>query len=222
MSLTVVKVGGSLSRNPQALKALCVKLSELAKIHRLVVVPGGAEFADCVRELDKRFSLSAATAHRMAILGMDQYGMLLADLTPNSQIVNGLSEVESVMVGRVAVFLPSRFMFEDEGLESSWDVTSDSISVYIASKLGAEKVLLVKDVDGVFTEDPKKSVNAKLLKNVTSQQLSILANSTGVDAYLPKLLRELKLRCCILNGQFPERIEAVLNGKDAACTIILS
>jgi len=222
MSLTVVKVGGSLSRNPQALKALCVKLSELAKIHRLVVVPGGAEFADCVRELDKRFSLSAATAHRMAILGMDQYGMLLADLTPNSQIVNGLSEVESVMVGRVAVFLPSRFMFEDEGLESSWDVTSDSISVYIASKLGAEKVLLVKDVDGVFTEDPKKSVKAKLLKNVTSQQLSILANSTGVDAYLPKLLRELKLRCCILNGQFPERIEAVLNGKDAACTIILS
>jgi aspartokinase-like uncharacterized kinase len=220
MPLTVVKVGGSLSRNPQALKDLCVKLSELAKVHQLVVVPGGAEFADCVRELDKRFSLSAATAHRMAILGMDQYGMLLADLTPNSQIVNGLSEARSVMVGRVAVFLPSRFMFEDGGLKSSWDVTSDSISVYIASKLSAEKVLLVKDVDGVFTEDPKKSVNAKLLKNMTRQQMSKLANNTGVDAYLPKLLKELKLKCYILNGQQPERIEAILNGKDAVCTII--
>jgi len=220
MPITVVKVGGSLSKKPQALKALCVKLGELAKAHRLVVVPGGAEFADCVREMDKRFSLSAMTAHRMAILGMDQYGLLLSDLTPNSQIVNNLSEAESVEVGRVAVFLPSRFMFADDGVENSWGVTSDSIAFYIASKVCAEKVLLLKDVDGILTEDPKRALNAKLIKAFTAQQLSELNQPTSVDVYLPKLLLEHKIKCYILNGFHPERIEAILNGENTVCTVI--
>lgn len=220
MPVTVVKVGGSLSQKPQALKDLCVKLSEFAKMHPLVVVPGGAKFADCVRALDKRFSLPAATAHRMAILGMDQYGLLLSALTPNCTIVDSLEEAKGAKAGRVAVFLPSRFMFGDDGLENSWDVTSDSISAYIADRLGAEKVLLLKDVDGIFTEDPKKAPNAKLIPSITALQLSALNQRTSVDAYLPKLLLKSQLKCYIINGLHPERIQAILNGKDTVCTVI--
>jgi len=209
MPVTVVKVGGSLSPKPQALKALCVKLSELAKAHILVVVPGGAEFADYVRELDKRFSLSAATAHRMAILGMDQYGLLLSDLTPNCIIIDSLEEAKAAMVGRISVFLPTRFMLMDNDLENSWDVTSDSIAAYIASRLGTEKVLLLKDVDGIFTDDPKKASNAKLLPNVTAQQIIALNQRTNIDAYLPKLLLKSKLKCYIINGLHSVNYNAV-------------
>jgi len=59
--LTVVKVGGGLGRGAgdDALRALCTTLGELGERHPLLVVPGGAWFADAVREADRRFALPA-------------------------------------------------------------------------------------------------------------------------------------------------------------------
>ena len=55
--LTVVKVGGGLGRGAgdDALRALCATLGELGERHPLLVVPGGAWFADAVRDADRRF-----------------------------------------------------------------------------------------------------------------------------------------------------------------------
>ena len=55
--LTVVKVGGGLGHGAgdDALRALCATLGELGERHPLLVVPGGAWFADAVREADRRF-----------------------------------------------------------------------------------------------------------------------------------------------------------------------
>ena len=94
MNSAVVKVGGSLALYPEKLRALCTKLSEVSQKHKLIIVPGGGEFADVVRSLDKRFSLSCGASHKMAILGMDQYGLLLSDLMPNSVVVSKLEEIK--------------------------------------------------------------------------------------------------------------------------------
>ena len=94
MNATVIKVGGSMALHPEKLRALCKKLSESSKKHRLIVVPGGGEFADVVRILDKRFSLSCSASHKMAVLGMDQYGLMLSDLIPNSVTVSKLEEIK--------------------------------------------------------------------------------------------------------------------------------
>src|SRR5262249_39748563 len=80
--LTVVKVGGGIGED--ALRPVCIALGELALRHPLLVVPGGAGFADAVRDADGRFGLRAGTAHRMAILGMEQFGWLLSDLIPDA------------------------------------------------------------------------------------------------------------------------------------------
>ncbi len=92
--LTVVKVGGGLGRGAgdEALRALCATLGELGERHPLLVVPGGAEFADAVREADRRFGLQAETAHRMAILGMEQFGWLLTDLIPHAVRCSDLAQ----------------------------------------------------------------------------------------------------------------------------------
>ena len=57
--LTVVKVGGGLAREAgdDALRALCTAIAEAGARHPLLVVPGGAEFADAVRAHDRRFGL---------------------------------------------------------------------------------------------------------------------------------------------------------------------
>ena len=123
---------------PEKLRDFCAKLNESSKKHQLIVVPGGGEFADAVRRLDKRFSLSCGASHRMAILGMDQYGLLLSDLMPNSVTVGKLEEVKYFLdSGRMPVFLPSNLLIGEDPLENSWDVTSDSIAVYLAHRLQA-------------------------------------------------------------------------------------
>ena len=94
MDATVLKVGGSLALYPQKLRDLCQTLSEISKKYPLVVLPGGGEFADTVRALDARFSLSCTASHRMSILGQDQYGLLLKDLMPNSVEVFTIEEAK--------------------------------------------------------------------------------------------------------------------------------
>ena len=221
MDATVVKVGGSLALYPEKLRALCAKLSEISAKHKLIVVPGGGEFADLVRDLDKRFNLSNEASHRMAILGMDQYGVLLSNLMPCSCAVNQLENVQKVLdSGKLPVFLPSNLLLSKDPLENSWDVTSDSIAVYIAGQLHISKVLLVTDVDGVYTCDPKKHSDAKLIKRLSAKELLMINKRTSVDKFLPKLLVQLQIKCFVVNGLYPERVEAVLDGRDAVCTLI--
>jgi aspartokinase-like uncharacterized kinase len=221
MGLVVVKVGGSLAMYPQSLRTLCKKLASLSKIHKLVVVPGGGEFADTVRNVDKRFSLSSGAAHRMAILGMDQYGLLLADLTSEFVAISEIDEVPKVMEsGKVPVFLPSKLLFNQDPLENSWDVTSDSIALYIAAKLHSEKLVLATDVDGIFTSDPRKDRSARLNQRVTPSELSMNSQRSSVDKALPTSLLMHKISCYVVNGLFPERIEAILDGQDSVYTLI--
>ncbi len=221
MGLAVVKVGGSLAMYPQSLRTLCTKLVSLSKAHVFVVVPGGGEFADTVRTLDKRFSLSGSASHRMAILAMDQYGLMLSDLHAEFVVVSELRDVETALGNRkIPVFLPSKLLFKVDPLENSWHVTSDSIALYIAAQLKAQKLLLVTDVDGVYTSDPHKDQEANLLRHINPAALSEVSMRTSVDAALPKLLLQYPLECYVVNGLFSERIEAVLKGQDTVCTFI--
>lgn len=221
MGLTVVKIGGSLALYPQSLRILCKKLVSLLKAHPFVLVPGGGEFADTVRTLDKRFSLSGSASHRMAILAMDQYGLMLSDLQAEFEAVSKLRDVETALGnGKIPVFLPSKLFFGVDPLENSWNVTSDSIALYIAAQLKAQKLLLVTDVDGVYNSDPHKEIEANLLRHITPAALSEVSMRTSVDAALPKLLLQYPLDCYVLNGLFSERIETVLEGQDTVCTFI--
>ena len=218
----IVKIGGSLAENPEALRALCSELSQIAKERSIVVVPGGGRFVDAVREYDRRFSLPPAVSHRLAILGMDQYGLLLSHVTPNSCVFSLLEEAQRLCEAKkVPVFLPSKLLFEDDPFEASWDVTSDSIAAYVACKLRADKLVLITDVDGVFTSDPKSHRDAQLLDEVSVDELLNLGERTSVDKHLPQMLAKTGLDCYVVNGLYPERVDAVLAGQRTTCTRIV-
>ena len=223
MDAVIVKVGGSLASYPEKLRILCTKLTELSQTHKLVIIPGGGEFADVVRKLDKRFSLSPLASHRMAILGMDQYGLLLSDLLQGSRTANKLERLQETLdLGKLPVFLPSTLLFAEDPLENSWNVTSDSIAVYVAAQLHASRALLVTDVDGVYTCDPRNSSEAKLIRDLSVRDLLRMNKRTSVDKILPKLLLQSRIECFVVNGLYPERVEAILKGQNTVCTRITS
>lgn len=222
MNTVLLKVGGSLAQQPKALQELCAKLSDYSKEKQLVVVPGGGEFADTVRAVNQRFNLSDRIAHRMAILGMDQYGLLLVNLIPNSLPTNDIKKIRNVLDSRkLAVFLPSSFMENEDPLENSWNVTSDAIAVYLASRLSIKKVLLVTDVDGIYKDNPKDHSEAKLIKKISSKELLELNERTSVDMFTPRLIGRFHVNCYVVNGLFPERVLSLIDGKDTISTRII-
>ena len=219
----VIKVGGSLAVDSDVLRGLCVELSRVAERFKVVVVPGGGEFADMVRDVDEQYGLAAGTSHRMALLGMDQFGLLLSELIPNSRVASSLSVISGLgSSGRVAVLLPARLVFRARSLMASWDVTSDSVAGYVGGRLGATKLVLVTDVDGVFSGDPKVDKGAELLAEVSASGLLELGMRTSVDRFLPRLLLKFGLDCFVVNGRFPERAARVLAGESTVCTHILA
>ncbi len=218
-----MKVGGSLAADSTVLKALCAELSKAAEKYRVLVVPGGGEFADVVRAADASFELSSKVSHKMAVLGMDQFGLLLSHLIPNARVAFSLGVVEGLSSSRrVVILLPSRLVFRARSLPSSWDVTSDSIAAYVAQRLCVGKLVLVTDVDGVFTCNPKIDACAELIGEVSASGLLELGARTSVDRFLPSMLLKLGLDCFVVNGRFPERVGKLLAGESTVCTRILA
>jgi 5-(aminomethyl)-3-furanmethanol phosphate kinase len=207
--LTVVKVGGGLGDD--ALPALCRALGELGGRHPLLVVPGGGGFADAVREADRRFGLRAATTHRMAILGMEQFGWLLSDLISGAE---RRADLGPVRAGRTTVLLPAALSLDP--LPASWDVTSDSIAAWVAERAGAGRLVLVKEVDGLFADRPARGAP---IAQLTVAELAALRPG-GVDEYLPTVLERASFETWVISGRDPERLVALLDRGTTAGTRI--
>jgi 5-(aminomethyl)-3-furanmethanol phosphate kinase len=200
--LTVVKVGGGLGRGAgdEALRAVCRALGELGARHPLLVVPGGAWFADAVREADSRFALPATTSHHMAVLGMEQFGWLLSDLIPGAE----RSTEARAAAGRTTVLLPGALPLDR--LPASWQVTSDSIAAWVAGEAGAGRLVLVKEVDGLFAEWPARG---DPIARMTAAELAAL-RPAGVDEYLPTLLEAATFETWVISGRDPARLAELL------------
>lgn len=207
--LTVVKVGGGLGDD--ALGPLCSTLGELGERHPLLVVPGGGGFADAVRDADRRFGLPAAAAHRMAILGMEQFGWLLSELIPGAE---RRADLARVAAGRTTVLLPAALPID--GLPESWDVTSDSIAAWVADRAGAGRLVLMKEVDGLYADWPPR---AEPLARLTAAELAALRPG-GVDEHLPTVLERASFETWVISGRDPERLVELLDRGTTAGTRI--
>ena len=196
--LTVVKVGGGLGRGAgdDALRALCTTLGRLGERHPLLVVPGGAWFADAVREADRRFALPATTSHHMAVLGMEQFGWLLSELIPGA----GRSAQARLDRPGTTVLLPAALTLD--GLPASWRVTSDSIAAWVAGRAGAGRLVLVKEVDGLFAQWP---AHGEPIATMTAAELAEL-RPAGVDEHLPAVLERASFETWVISGREPQRL----------------
>ena len=147
MIRTVVKLGGSLER-AGLLPPLLAALASVARAgHAPVVVPGGGRFADAVREACALDHPGPDAAHWAAIHGMDQLAHLLVGWTPGAALVTSAGDATAAAAaGRLAVLAPYAWLRREDPLPHTWDVTGDSIAAWVARRLGAARLVLVKSV----------------------------------------------------------------------------
>lgn len=142
-SMWVVKIGGSLLGSPDLERWL----EAVAKYGdgKIIIVPGGGIFADAVREAQKLAKISDACAHRLAVLAMDQFGILLSNMNPALATASTPMEIdERSWQHRGIVWLPSKMVLADDTIPENWDTTADSLAAWLTKKLEAKHLILVK------------------------------------------------------------------------------
>lgn len=139
--LTVIKLGGSLYHSPQLADCLH-SIAEFARDRPVVLIAGGGPFANAVRLAQQDHHLSDKTAHQMAINAMRQFALLLIDLLPDAQI---FCEVfKPPPSSGLRVWLPDDSQMMVANLPQNWQVTADSLSLWLAQQLDADELILIK------------------------------------------------------------------------------
>ena len=106
---------------------------------------------------------------------------------------------------------------------------NDTLAAIVAQSVGADKLVLLSDIDGLYTADPHKDPNAKLIKFAHCIDESLLALAGGSDSNLgtggmvTKLeAAKICLSCgcdmIIANGSNPANLYAIIDGKSVGTT----
>jgi aspartokinase-like uncharacterized kinase len=204
----VIKVGGSLQADPIALGNLCKTLKEVSSRYNLLIVPGGGHFVELIRKLQMKHGFSDKVAHRVAILGMNIYGLVLHDLIEGSTLTDAYRR----RTRGCSIFLPYKTLGRSKKLEPTWKVTSDSIAAWVADKVGCKKLLLVKMVDGILER-------GRLRRFIPIGRLRKIKQSC-VDPKLSQALEHTGITCWVVNGRRPDRVKRILEGGKTICTVI--
>lgn len=141
----VIKIGGSL----QHARGLAEFLGGLAEhaAGRVVVVPGGGDYADQVRQMQVEKNLDEVAAHRLALRAMEQYGSFLVSLDARLQPASSWGEIDRLCAQKkIPVWFPYEIVAEDPAVEACWDVTSDSLAIWCAEQLRCRHLFLLKAV----------------------------------------------------------------------------
>ncbi|HEY0087585.1 MAG TPA: hypothetical protein VGB37_02010 [Candidatus Lokiarchaeia archaeon] len=222
----VVKIGGSILKHRKDLDSVLNQfrnLIENKQLETIIIIPGGGIFANFVRHIDDTLNIGEDISHWMAIYSMNFNGKILSKRYSYLEKTEEFSELKGTKENML-IFLPFKYLYQIDELTHSWDVTSDSIALYIAYKLGYKECYLIKDVDGIMDDKHQilKEISTKEYELMKKDQklaqivnINELKKSKPIDPYLITLINQCKLSCIILNGKNSEsRILNYFSGSD--------
>jgi molybdenum storage protein len=99
---------------------------------------------------------------------------------------------------------------------------TDTGSYLVSEVFGCRSMIFLKDEDGLFTADPKKDRNAKLIPRITVDELLALdLQDLVVERAVLELMKTAQSRRSIrvINGLVPGNLTRALNGEDVGTLI---
>jgi len=172
----VIKLGGSLLSSGNLKEWLSIIVEHGAG--KVVIVPGGGIFADQVRDAQQKLKFDDKAAHQMALLAMEQYACLLQSYAQDLILSDSIEKIEkNISLNQVPVWLPFKMINPCQDVSTNWNLTSDSLALWLADKLNAEHTMLVKSVSASNTDSG----------NANARQLS---ESEMVDKDFPEFVKK--------------------------------
>lgn len=201
---SVCKVGGSLRD-----AGLAVAAAEAARRgsdrEPLLLLSGGGELADRVRERYRRGHIGEEEGHWLAVRALDVTTTALARaLEPPLPVARSADEIGATLrdAGAAAV-PPHEILRAEDPLPHSWAVTSDSIAAWLAHRFGAGRLVLLK-ARSAWPGRPGRGPGERSVEAASSEGL--------VDRHLSEILRSTDLECRVLEGREPDRVRRLFAG----------
>ncbi|MEE9462531.1 MAG: glutamate 5-kinase [Bacteroidales bacterium] len=102
---------------------------------------------------------------------------------------------------------------------------NDSLSAKVASLIDADLLIIMTDIDGFYTSDPKQDEHAEMLSEVheITEEIELAAQGSGssfgkggmvTKINAVKICREKGIDTLILNGQNPKNILKAMEGQE--------
>ncbi len=190
--IRVIKLGGSLLELSDLQQRFHAWLGMQTPARNLIVT-GGGKAVEAVRELDATHHFNSKFTHWLCVDLMSVMATLASELlgleqplsTPGelSDFLNGTLEIPAIAcVQPIAYYTPSIARQRNCSLPESWDCTSDSISAWLASALGADQLVLLKSMETEIASTSSLSLDA----------IRTLADRSAVDSVFPHACQNLK------------------------------
>lgn len=223
----VVKLGGGLFRlepDVAVIRETAKVLSSFVKEgNQLVSVAGGGENARTYIGAARKLGAEESTCDLLGI-----------------QLTRANGELLRIALGPTAVALMPDSIRELPYLAENGKVvvmgglqpgqSTNAVAALAAEITRADVLVNVTDVEGVYTEDPKKNPKAKLLRSVHVDKLLNWAMSGEVfagkyellDPLALKILQRARIPTRFVSLQDPENIIRALRGKDIGTQVVYS
>lgn len=222
----VIKIGGHLISKPDGIdldlmKSYANTISRSFTGGRWCVVIGGGEEARRYISAARRLGLSEAFCDIIAVRITRIHAMMLAAL-----IGEKACQIVPESLEQLVEYSASDKIVVTGGLQPAQSTTA--VAALAAEAIGAEKLIIATDVEGVYTDDPKKNPNARLLREVTLSQLEeILRESSHAageyklfDQLALKVLRRSRISVLVMDCRKPENLEKALAGENIGTLVI--
>lgn len=150
------------------------------------------------------------------------------DLRQDDRHTNFINTMERLLSLRVLPVINENDTVATEEIEIG---DNDTLAAIVAVSLNADILVLLSDIDGLFSSDPHKDANAKLIPRVEKIDEKILSLGGDKGSTLGTGGMQTKLRAALItteagcdmvicNGSNPELLYDVIDGKDVGTRFI--
>lgn len=230
--LNVVKIGGHgvIDFGREVVLPLMEEVGELSKRHKMLVVTGGGvrtrHILDLGIDLGMPTGVLAELAGKISEQNAVIVTLLLSEWGGTRIKTADLLDLPTVLhLGLLPVVhgTPPYGLFEHPpGVGLIPPHRTDTGALLMAEVLGAKSCILVKNVDGLFTEDPRVNPDAELIEEISADELIEMDMEDMVMEHkILYLLRDAvnvkEIR--IVNGHTRGNIEKAINGEKVGTLI---
>lgn len=161
-----------------------------------------------------------------------EYNQTIAQILVTKNVVtNGISRINAVntiqellTMGVIPIVNENDVVSTDQILDGNFG-DNDTLSALVAKMIGADLLILLSDIDGLYTDDPRSNPDARFISCVEKIDDDLLSCAKGPDSAFgtggmttklaaAEIANEAGTDMVIANGDDPVNVIRILEGKE--------
>ena len=187
----VMKLGGSLLYDMQKTRIMLQRI-DASKNHNTVYTIGSGYLGEVYKQwvmqengVEMPFDNSIMTWSNIQSINAN----ILAGINSNFVVCSDLAQVDEALQNGKRPVLDARGFHKHFEQEEYANQTTDVRSAIMCHVLGCKQLIIVTDVDGIYSSDPKKDSNTQRIKRINASELRKMGRTSVDKGLADKLIQ---------------------------------